>query len=168
MSRGRLGIAAVVIALVGALVVTAVPAMAQDALICRKRDKQGDKSGGKVNLGGGNDYYNGGEGNDKIYGGPGDDILNSPADTKGLELEAARAYFLVDASGTLSRGSGWDYERDVQIIDTSAMNGAGSYQINLSTGAGTNMYFSRVSETGDVLELDEGTSGKKVVYKRVP
>ena len=48
------------------------------------------------------------------------------------------------------------------------MNGPGSYQINLSTGGGTNMYFSRVSEAGDVLELDEGTSGKKVVYRRIP
>ena len=50
MSQGRLGIAAVVIALIGALFVTAVPAMAQDALICRKRDKQGDKSNNHVNL----------------------------------------------------------------------------------------------------------------------
>lgn len=30
------------------------------------------------------------------------------------------------------------------------------------------MYFSRVSETGDVLELDEATSGNKVVYRRIP
>jgi hypothetical protein len=94
--------------------------------------------------------------------------INGPADTKGLELDGADAWFLVDASGSLARGAGWDYERDVAIIDATAMNGAGSYQINLSTGAGTNMYFSRVSEAGDVLELDEGTSGKKVVYRRIP
>jgi hypothetical protein len=95
--------------------------------------------------------------------------INSPADALGLELDgAADAWFLIDSSGTLVRGAGWDYERDVAIIDTTSMNGAGSYQINLSTGAGTNMYFSRVSEAGDVLELDEGTSGKKVVYRRIP
>jgi hypothetical protein len=94
--------------------------------------------------------------------------INSPADTKGLELAGADAFFLIDSSGSLVRGPGWDYERDVAVIDTTGMNGPGSYQINLSTGAGTNMYFSRVSEDGDVLELDEGTSGKKVVYRRVP
>jgi hypothetical protein len=95
--------------------------------------------------------------------------ITGPADTKGLEFDgAADAWFLIDSSGSLVRGPGWDYERDVQIIDTTSMNGAGWYQINLKAGAGTNMYFSRVSEAGDVLELDEGTSGKKVVYKRIP
>lgn len=95
--------------------------------------------------------------------------INSPADALGLELDgAADAWFLIDSSGSLVRGPGWDYERDVQVLDTTSMNGAGSYQINLSTGAGTNMYLSRVSEAGDVLELDEGTSGKKVVYRRIP
>ncbi len=94
--------------------------------------------------------------------------IGSPADTRGLELESARAYFLVEASGKLVRGPGWDYERDVEIIDATSMNGAGSYQINLDGGAGGNGYFSRVSASGDVLELDEGTSGKKVVYRRVP
>jgi hypothetical protein len=94
--------------------------------------------------------------------------VTSPSDTRGIEFQAALAHFLVDSAGTLVRGPGWDYERRVQIIDTTAMNGAGSYQINLSTGAGTNMYFSHVSESGDVLELDEGTSGKKVIYRRLP
>lgn len=94
--------------------------------------------------------------------------ITGPADAKGLELAAAQAYFLVGAAGSLARGAGWDYERTVQILDNTVMNGAGSYQINLSTGAGTNMYFSRVSESGDVLELDEATSGKKVVYRRAP
>jgi hypothetical protein len=94
--------------------------------------------------------------------------INSPADTRGLEVAAAQAYFLVDSSGSLVRGVGWDYERNVAIIDTTAMNGPGSYQINFDTGgAGSNAYFSRVSESGDVLELDEGTSGNKVVYRRV-
>ena len=65
-----------VLGLIVALGVTAVPATAQDALICRKRDKQGDKSGDKHFLGRGNDYFNGGDGRDRIYGGPGDDILN--------------------------------------------------------------------------------------------
>ena len=90
--------------------------------------------------------------------------ITSPADTKGIELEAAHAYFLVGTP--LARGPGWDYERDVAIIDTTSMNGPGFYQLNLSTGGGTNMYFTRISESGDVLELDEGTSGKKVVYRR--
>lgn len=94
--------------------------------------------------------------------------INSPQDARGLEIAGADAWFLVDSSGTLVRGPGWDYERDVAIIDTTSMNGPGSYQINLSTGAGTNMYFSRVSQAGDVLELDEGTSGKKVAYRRLP
>lgn len=94
--------------------------------------------------------------------------IGSPADTRGLELAAGKAWFLVDAGGSLARGNGWDYERTVKIIDTTSMNGPGSYQIDLETGAGGNSYFSRISETGDVLELDEGTSGKKVVYVRVP
>jgi len=94
--------------------------------------------------------------------------ITGPADAKGLELEATQAYFLVGAGASLARGAGWDYERAVQILDNTGMNGAGSYQINLSTGAGTNMYFSRVSESGDALELDEATSGKKVVYRRLP
>lgn len=94
--------------------------------------------------------------------------INSPADTKGLEVAGADAFFLIDGAGNLVRGPGWDYERNLQILDTTSMNGAGSYQVNLSTGAGTNMYFSRVSESGDVLELDEGTSGKKVTYRRIP
>jgi hypothetical protein len=95
--------------------------------------------------------------------------ITSPADTKGLEFDgAADAWFLIDSSGSLVRGPGWDYERDVALVDTTSMNGPGSYQINLSTGAGTNMYFSRLSEAGDVLELDEGTSGKKVAYRRIP
>lgn len=94
--------------------------------------------------------------------------ISGPADTRGLEIAGADAWFLIDASGSLGRGPGWDYERDVAIIDATSMNGPGSYQINLSTGAGTNMYFSRVSEAGDVLKLDEGTSGKNVVYRRLP
>lgn len=94
--------------------------------------------------------------------------ITGPADARGLELTAAQAYYLIQAGGALSRGAGWDYERTVQVLDVTGMNGPGSYQINLSTGAGTNMYFSRISETGDVLELDEGTSGKKVTYRRVP
>jgi len=94
--------------------------------------------------------------------------ITGPADAKGLEIDGANSWFLIDSSGSIVRGPGWDYERGVAIIDTTGMNGAGSYQIDLSTGAGTNMYFSRVSEAGDVLELDEGTSGKKVVYRRIP
>lgn len=94
--------------------------------------------------------------------------ISSPDNARGLEIDGATAWFLLDSTGTLARGPGWDYEREVDIIDVTLMNGPGSYQINLSTGAGTNMYFSRVSESGDVLELDEGTSAKKVVYRRVP
>ncbi len=94
--------------------------------------------------------------------------ITGPADAKGLEIAGGQAYFLVGAAGSLARGPGWDSGRSVPVIDTSAMNGPGSYQINLSTGAGTNMYFSRIAESGDVLELDEGTSGKKVVYQRLP
>ena len=76
MKAGRRCGLLVVLGLIFALGVTAVPAMAQDALICRKRDKQGDKSGDTHRLGKGDDYFNGGDGNDVIYGGPGDDILN--------------------------------------------------------------------------------------------
>lgn len=94
--------------------------------------------------------------------------IGSPADTKGLELAGAKAWFLVASGGALVRGFGWDYERSVEVLDTTSMNGPGSYQINLKTGAGMNAYFSRISEAGDVLELDEGTSGKKVVYVREP
>ena len=94
--------------------------------------------------------------------------VTSPADTRGLEIAGADAWFLVDASGALVRGPDWDYERSVEILDTTAVNGPGSYQIDLSTGAGKNMYHSRMSETGDVLELSEATSGKKVVYRRIP
>lgn len=94
--------------------------------------------------------------------------ITSPADTRGIELSADRAWFLIESGGALVRGPGWDYERDVSLVDATGMNGPGSYQINLETGAGFNAYFSRVSETGDTLELAEGTSGKKVVYVRVP
>lgn len=67
----------VALGLILALAVTAVPATAQDALICRKRDKQGDKSGGVTRLKGKNGVnYNAGKGNDVLYGTPGDDILN--------------------------------------------------------------------------------------------
>jgi Ca2+-binding RTX toxin-like protein len=67
----------VALGLVLALAVTAVPATAQDALICRKRDKQGDKSGGVTRLKGKKGQkYNAGEGNDRLYGTPGNDIIN--------------------------------------------------------------------------------------------
>jgi hypothetical protein len=92
--------------------------------------------------------------------------INWPQDTKGLELAASTAHFLVDAPSGLARKGSWDYERSVTILDVTAMNGPGSYQINLSA-SGTNMYFSRVSESGARLELDEGTSGRKVSLVRV-
>ncbi len=92
--------------------------------------------------------------------------IHSPSDTRGLELAPTMAYFLVDTPAGLARKASWDYERDVTFIDATSMNGAGSYQINLK-GVGTNMYFSRVSEDGTRLELDEGTSGRKVSLARV-
>lgn len=94
--------------------------------------------------------------------------ISSPADTKGLEIAQRRAYFLVQGASGLERKASWDYERSVSIIDATSMNGPGSYQINLSDGGGTNMYFTRITEAGDRLELDEGTSGKKVSLVRIP
>lgn len=77
MTTRMAGTILVALGLVLALTVTAVPATAQDALICRKRDKQGDKSGGVTRLKGKNGVaFNAGEGNDRLYGTPGDDILN--------------------------------------------------------------------------------------------
>src|SRR5438128_1728211 len=77
MRLGTIGVIATALGLVLALAITAVPATAQDALICRKRDKQGDKSGGVTRLKGKKgQYYNAGDGNDKLYGTPGDDILD--------------------------------------------------------------------------------------------
>lgn len=93
--------------------------------------------------------------------------IASPADTAGVRFSTTDAHFLVAGSGGLVEVPSWDYERTLEIIDTTMMNGAGSYQINLSA-AGTNMYSSRISESGERLELDEGTSGKKVSYLRVP
>jgi hypothetical protein len=93
--------------------------------------------------------------------------ITSPADTKGLELAGDRAWFLVDTGTGVARQDSWDYERGVAILDTSPTNGPASYQMNLTTGVGTNMYHARVSEDGAKLELDEATSGKKAVYIRV-
>src|SRR5690606_6048264 len=89
--------------------------------------------------------------------------ITGPADARGLEIAGDDAWFLVDTSGALARGPGWAYGRDVAIIDTASRNGPGTSQINLATGAATIMYDTRGSVGGDVLELDEGTSGKKVV-----
>src|SRR5688500_14118972 len=80
MRAGRVGGLASVEGRLVTLGVTAVPAMAQDALICRKRDKQGSKAGETHRIGKGNDYFNGGDGNDKVFGGPGNDILNGGRD----------------------------------------------------------------------------------------
>lgn len=91
-----------------------------------------------------------------------------PADTQGIEFGGSRAWLLVDKAGTLVRGFGWDYERDVVFFDLTHMNGPGSYQFSLRAGFFTNFYFTRVSQSGDVLELDEGTSGKKAILARVP
>lgn len=93
--------------------------------------------------------------------------ITSPTDAKGLELATPKAYYLVDSPTGLVRKPTWDYERDVAILDTTMMNGPGHYQINLSSGGGTNMYSSKVSEDGTRLELDEGTSGKRVSLVRV-
>lgn len=54
----------------------AIPATAQDSLICRKRDEQGGRQGEVHNLGAGDDFFNAGPGPDVVYGGPGDDIIN--------------------------------------------------------------------------------------------
>lgn len=67
------------VALGGVVAFTALSAesaIAQDALICRKRDDMGDRTGKTHRLGPGNDYFNAGPGPDRIYGGPGNDIIN--------------------------------------------------------------------------------------------
>jgi hypothetical protein len=92
--------------------------------------------------------------------------MYAPTDMKGLEFAAPMAYFLVETPEGLVRKASWDYERRVTVIDTTAMNGAGSYQINLES-TGTNTYFSRVSADGTRLELEAGTSGRKVSLARV-
>ncbi len=76
MTTRMAGTILVALGLVLALAVTAVPATAQDALICRKRDKQGDKSGGVTRLKGKRATYNAGKGNDTLHGTPHNDILN--------------------------------------------------------------------------------------------
>ncbi|AKU94093.1 hypothetical protein AKJ09_00757 [Labilithrix luteola] len=76
-----------------------------------------------------------------------------PADAVAIELAGPYAYLLVSSGDTLVRKDSWDYERNVGYIDTTMMNGPGYYQINLTSGLGTQMLQSRVSEDGRFLEL---------------
>ena len=62
--------------MIAALLACDAIASAQDALICRKRDKQAGPGGTVHRLGSGADFYNAGPGPDVVYGGPGDDIIN--------------------------------------------------------------------------------------------
>jgi hypothetical protein len=57
-------------------------------------------------------------------------------DQVGIEFTPSGRWFtlLRDASGTVVRGNGFDYEGTFQVIDTSMMNGPGIYQVNI-TGA---------------------------------
>jgi hypothetical protein len=52
-------------------------------------------------------------------------------DEAGIDVTAdGHWYTLVrDASGSLSRGSGFDYEGTYEILDTSSFNGPGSFQV---------------------------------------
>jgi Ca2+-binding RTX toxin-like protein len=51
-------------------------ALAQDALICRKRDRQATGEAHVFHLGRGDDHFNAGPGPDIVYGGPGNDVVN--------------------------------------------------------------------------------------------
>lgn len=58
----------------------------------------------------------------------------------GLEIAADGRWYKLyaDGAGGLKRGSGFDHEGRWTIIDTSAMNGPGSFQLNLDIdGSGT-------------------------------
>lgn len=92
--------------------------------------------------------------------------ITAPADTAGIELAATQAKFLVEQDGYLLHASDPSYERSVEIVDTTTMNGPGAYQVNLSTSTSTNMYSSRTSTDGRFLELVEATSGKRSRYVR--
>lgn len=89
----------------------------------------------------------------------------SPSDTAGIEITGSQARFLVAKDGELHYAT-TDYDRTVEWVDATAMNGPGSYQLNLSTSTTTNMYSSRTSADGRFLELSEGTSGNRARYVR--
>jgi hypothetical protein len=94
--------------------------------------------------------------------------ISSPSGTAGIEFTRTNAFLLVKgAGGAIVRGGTWDYERSLSFIDTTGMNGAGVYQINMSSGNGGNGYFSKVAEDGGWLELEEGTSGRRARYERL-
>lgn len=79
--------------------------------------------------------------------------IGAPEDMVAIELSPSYAFFLVESEGTLVRRDSWDYQRSAAYIDTTMMNGPGYYQLNLTSGVGTQMYQSRVSEDGRFLEL---------------
>jgi len=66
--------------------------------------------------------------------------------------------------GSAVRGVGPAYERDVEVIDTSSMNGGFHFQINIGNSDGYNVYFPTYSDCPRTLHLLEGTSGNKADY----
>lgn len=90
--------------------------------------------------------------------------MNAPSDAVGIEFTGDRAWFLVDdGAGNLARGVGFDYEAKFEVLDTSSMNGPGSYQVNL-TRSGGNSYVVEVSDCPRKLVMNEGTSGNRAEY----
>lgn len=93
-------------------------------------------------------------------------FIYAPSDAVGVDFSGTKARFLVrDASGAFVPGSGAAYERTVTVIDTSVMNGPGSYQMNLTLADGSfDTYQVSSYDAPSKLRLDEGTSGNEAQY----
>ena len=78
-----------------------------------------------------------------------------PADAVGIEFAAdGNWYFLKAAVGGLVRGTGFGDAGTYDIIDTSSMNGPGSFQINLNLNSGgTDILHPAFAEAPRLLQL---------------